>query len=302
MTAMASERGESGGHAAGPWSAAQYVAFEAERTRPVRDLLAAVPSRDVRAAVDIGCGPGNSTEALVARFPQAAVSGIDSSADMIAAARKRLPQLHFELTDLARWIAADATSGAPGPIDLILANAVLHWVPDHAALFPALIAKLAPRGTLAVQLPDNLDEPAQRSMREVAEAGPWSRKLAGAAAMRVPIASAERYYTLLRPSCAAVDIWRTTYYHVLPDGERAIVEWFKGSGLRPFLAPLEESEREAYLARYTTAVKSAYPSLPDGTVLLPFPRLFIVATRREPVPSPSQRGSRAILRQAPSPP
>jgi trans-aconitate 2-methyltransferase len=265
-------------HPAAPWSAAQYVTFEDERTRPVRDLLAAVTSKDVRVAVDIGCGPGNSTEVLAARFPQAVVNGIDSSADMIVAARKRLPQLHFELIDLAQWIAIDA-AGAPGPVDLILANAVLHWVPDHASLFPALIAKLARRGTLAVQLPDNLDEPAQRSMREVAEAGPWSRKLAGAAATRVPIASAEWYYNLLRPSCAAVDIWRTTYYHVLSGGEHAIVEWFKGSGLRPFLAPLEEGEREAYLARYTAAVTSAYPSLPDGSVLLPFPRLFIVATR-----------------------
>jgi trans-aconitate 2-methyltransferase len=265
-------------HAAGAWSAAQYVTFEDERTRPVRDLLAAVPSKDVRVAVDIGCGPGNSTEVLAARFPQAVVSAIDSSADMIDAARRRLPQLHFELIDLAQWIAIDA-GGGPGSIDLILANAVLHWVPDHASLFPALIAKLASRGTLAVQLPDNLDEPAQRFMREVAEAGPWSRKLAGAAATRVPIASADWYYNLLRRSCGAVDIWRTTYYHLLSGGTRAIVEWFKGSGLRPFLAPLEESEREEYLARYTAAVKSAYPSLRDGTVLLPFPRLFIVASR-----------------------
>ena len=155
MTTMTSEHGE---HPAGPWSAAQYVTFEDERTRPVRDLLAAVPTKAVRIAVDIGCGPGNSTEVLAARFPQAVVSGIDSSADMIAAACKRLPQLHFQLIDLAQWIAIDA-AGTPGRIDLILANAVLHWVPDHATLFPALIAKLAERGTLAVQLPDNLDEP-----------------------------------------------------------------------------------------------------------------------------------------------
>jgi trans-aconitate 2-methyltransferase len=269
---MASDRG------IGAWSAEQYVTFENERTRPVRDLLTAVPARDVRVAVDIGCGPGNSTEVLAAGFPQALVSGIDSSADMIVAARKRLPQLRFDLVDLAQWLASDA-AGAPGPIDLILANAVLQWVPDHAALFPALMARLAPRGILAVQLPDNLDEPAQRAMREVAEAGPWSRKLAAAAATRVPIAGADWYYDLLHPSCVAIDIWRTTYYHALPGGEQAIVEWFKGSGLRPFLAPLEQDEREAYLARYTAVVKSAYPSRSDGTVLLPFPRLFIVAIR-----------------------
>jgi trans-aconitate 2-methyltransferase len=263
----------------GTWSAQQYATFENERTRPVRDLLAAVPVLDVRVAVDIGCGPGNSTEVLAARFPNAVVSGLDSSADMIAAARKRLPQLRFDFIDLARWADVDAAR-ATRPIDLILANAVLQWVPDHAALFPALVSKLAPGGSLAVQMPDNIDEPAERLMRELAAAGPWSDKLAAAAATRVPIAGADWYYDLLRPSCVNIVVWRTTYYHPLAGGANAIVEWFKGSGLRPFLEPLEDAEREVYLARYTAAVKDAYPSLPDGTVLLPFPRLFIVAIRR----------------------
>ncbi len=256
------------------WSAKQYLTFEGERTRPVRDLLAAVPEMNARVVVDIGCGPGNSTELLAARFPNASVSGLDSSSDMIAAARKRLPKLQFDAVDIEAWIKI-----APGPFDVILANAVLQWVPGHGILLPALVARLATGGTLAVQMPDNLDEPSHRLMRELADDGPWRHKLNAAAATRVSVARADWYYSVLRPSCSALDVWRTTYYHPLSGGESAIVEWFKGSGLRPFLEPLDETERAAFLVRYTAAVKSAYPALADGTALLPFPRLFIVAIR-----------------------
>jgi trans-aconitate 2-methyltransferase len=254
------------------WSAKQYVAFEDERTRPVRDLLSAVPDIGVRRAIDLGCGPGNSTEVLHARFPGAQVSGVDSSDDMIAAARKRLPQLQFSVADMANW-------RDDGPYEVILANAVFQWVPDHAALFPALIGKLASGGALAVQMPDNLDVPAHRLMRDIAAQGSWSHKLAQAAEARAPLRDAEWYHQLLRPLTARTDIWRTTYYHALPGGAAAIVEWFKGSGLRPFLAPLDDAESSAYLNRYTAAVAQAYPALADGSVLLPFPRLFLVAIR-----------------------
>jgi len=256
------------------WSAAQYSAFEDERTRPVRDLLAGVRAFDARTAIDLGCGPGNSTEVLAGRFPNARISGIDSSEDMIAAARKRLPAVDFEVTEIGAWIKASAGQR----FDIVLANAVLQWVPDHAALLPALSSRLAAGGVLAVQMPDNLGEPAQILMREIAADGPWSRKLAAGGEPRVALQSAGWYYQLLRSVCARVDVWRTTYYHSL-SGENAIVEWFKGSGLRPFLDPLDKTERPAYLARYTAAVKAAYPPLPDGSVLLPFPRLFIVTTR-----------------------
>jgi len=270
------------------WSAKQYLVFEDERTRPVRDLLAALPAIDARAAVDIGCGPGNSTELLAARFPNATVSGLDNSADMIVAARKRLPAVRCEVVDIESWVSADA--GRAAPFDVILANAVLQWIPGHAELFPALIAKLAPGGCLAVQMPDNLAEPAQRLMREIAADGPWSRKLAAAAETRASIEGADWYYKLLRPSCAKVDVWRTTYYHPLSGGENAIVEWFKGSGLRPFLEPLDDGERAAYLSRYTAAVNHAYPPLPDGTALLPFPRLFVVAIRQGDMAARSAAG------------
>lgn len=254
------------------WSAKQYVAFEDERTRPARDLLAAIPTAEARSVVDIGCGPGNSTELLVQRFPGATVSGLDSSADMIAAARKRLPQLQFDVAEIDRW--ADE-----GPFDVIFANAVLQWVPNHAALLPALAGKLAEGGSLAIQMPDNLNEPSHRLMREVAANGPWASKLADAAGQRTDMASASEYFSMLRPQCARVDVWRTTYHHQLSDGAAGVVEWFKGSGLIPFLSPLTESERAQYLEQYLAEVEKAYPALADGSVLLPFPRLFMVATR-----------------------
>lgn len=254
------------------WSARQYTAFEDERTRPVRDLLAAVPGQSASAAVDLGCGPGNSTELLLRRFPGAEVTGLDSSPDMIAAARARLPQLQFQVADIAAWDAA-------GPFDAILANAVLQWLPDHAGLLPRLAGKLAPGGSLAVQMPDNLDEPAHRLMRDVAADKPWAAKLARAAGAREAMGTPDWYYGVLRPHCARVDVWRTTYHHPLAGGAEAVVEWFKGSGLRPFLAPLGADEQAAFLAEYRTRIAQAYPALPDGSVLLPFPRLFLVGTR-----------------------
>jgi len=256
------------------WKPEQYLAFEDERTRPVRDLLAAVPQGYGGRAIDLGCGPGNSTEVLCARVPAARVSGIDSSEAMIEAARKRLPLLEFSVADIAGW-------HDPGPFDVILANAVLQWLPDHAALLPALAAKLAPGGALAVQMPDNLAEPTHRLMHEVAMQGPWRRKLEGAAQSRTALEGAAWYFDVLRPHAAYVDVWRTTYHHSLAGGVGAVVEWFKGSGLRPFLDPLDAAERSEYLERYTAAIAPFFPERADGSVLLPFPRLFMVAIRQQ---------------------
>lgn len=254
------------------WSAKQYVAFEDERTRPARDLLAAIPNTDARSVIDIGCGPGNSTELLVQRFANAAVRGLDSSTDMIDAARKRLPDVRFDTADIAAW-------SEPGPFDVIFANAVFQWLPEHATLLPSLVAKLAPGGSLAIQMPDNLDQPSHRMMREVANNGPWARKLADIAGQRTTLDDANTYYQMLCSCASRVDVWRTTYHHPLAGGPAAVVEWFKGSGLRPFLEPLDEAEKAQYLEQYLAALEPFFPVLADGSVLLPFPRLFIVATR-----------------------
>ena len=252
------------------WSAAQYLKFEDERTRPVRDLVARIPTHEARRAADIGCGPGNSTEVLSERFPSARIVGLDSTAEMIEAARRRLPGVAFEVQDIAAWRDAG--------FDVILANAVIQWILGHDALLPRLVGQLAPGGTLAVQTPDNLDEPSHRLMLEVAAAGPWAGKLAEAGKAREPRHAADWYFRLLRAHASRVDIWRTTYFHPLA-GARAVVEWVKGTGLRPYLDPLDPAERAGYLAAYEQAIAEAYPAEADGTVLLPFPRLFFVATR-----------------------
>jgi trans-aconitate 2-methyltransferase len=253
------------------WSAKQYVAFEDERTRPVRDLVAALPLMSAATVMDLGCGPANSTEVLAARYADARVFGIDSSEDMIAAARKRMPNAEFAVQDIADWQDR-------GPFDVILANAVFQWVPQHEVLLPDLVQRLNRGGALAVQMPDNLEEPAHQLMRETAATGPWAKKLSAASGARTGLPNAGWYHDLLRPVVTRIDLWRTTYYHAL-SGAGAIVEWFKGSGLRPFLEPLTAAEREVYLTRYTEAIARAYPTGADGTVLLPFPRLFMIAVR-----------------------
>lgn len=253
------------------WNAGQYLKFEEERTRPASDLLARVPLPDAKCCIDLGCGPGNSTELIVQRYPSAQITGLDSSDDMLAKARQRLPGLHFEKGDIAQWDPVD-------PFDLIYANAAMQWVPDHLALLPKLCAKLNSGGCLAVQVPDNLDEPSHVLMREVASRGPWKARLRGAITVREKIGTFDAYYSSLKRAGCAVDLWRTTYVHPL-EGASAIVEWLKSTGLRPFLDPLDEAAKRDFLAAYVSEIAKAYPEQFDGKVLLRFPRLFLIARR-----------------------
>ena len=253
------------------WSAAQYAKFEKERNRPVKDLLAQLSIENVKSAIDIGCGPGNSTQLLQQHFPNATIAGMDSSADMIAAAKLRLPEVKFEIANISTW-------HTDTKYDLIFANAALQWVPDHATVFPMLLNQLNDGGTLAVQMPDNFDEPAHRLMREVAANALWKDKLEQSAT-RMARENAGWYFEQLADKVTAIDIWRTTYYHVLSGGANAVVEWFKGTGLRPFLDPLNAAERTAFLEKYTAEIAKAYVIFPNGEVLLPFPRLFMVLKR-----------------------
>jgi trans-aconitate 2-methyltransferase len=254
------------------WSSQQYLKFEDERTRPAHDLLQAVPTLRVTCAADLGCGPGNSTELLVEHYPDATVVGIDNSPDMIEAAQKRLPYIKFRLGSIEEW-------NEPGPWDLLFANAVFQWIGHHDILLKRLTERLAQGGSLAFQMPDNVNEPTHVAMREAARAAPFAAKLRKAAKARKALEGVDWYYTLLKPLVSHVDIWKTTYYHPLAGGVDAIVEWVRGTGLIPFLKPLSEEEQAVYLAAYREELAKAYKPLDDGAVILPFPRLFVVATR-----------------------
>jgi trans-aconitate 2-methyltransferase len=254
------------------WNAGQYLKFEDERTRPATDLLRRIPLAEIRTAADIGCGPGNSTELIVERYPNARVLGLDNSPSMLAKARERLPRATFEEVDIATWQPDER-------YDLIFANAVLQWLPDHPSLLARLVSFLDTRGCLAVQMPNNLNEPSHRLMEKVSREGPWAGKLASASQAREEIGSFEDYYSWLQRTGCSVDIWQTSYVHPLADAG-AITEWFKSTGLKPYLDPLSPTEQSEYLDRYRAEIEKAYPAQQDGKVLLRFPRLFFVAQRQ----------------------
>lgn len=254
------------------WSPERYLKFEEERTRPARDLLARVPLGSARSVYDLGCGPGNSTRLLVERFGAETVTGVDSDPAMLAAARKALPHVRFVEADIASWAPEE-------PADLIYANASFQWLADPLAAMARMLDCLAPGGALAVQMPDNLAEPSHRLMEHAAISGPWADRFAKKPAQRHAVPGAGAVYDRLAGLSRELDIWHTIYNHRLA-GPRGIIDWFASTGLRPYLDGLEGDERDAFLADYERRIAAAYPARTDGTVLLRFPRLFIVAVKR----------------------
>lgn len=260
------------------WNPALYLRFADERTRPAAELLARVPLAQARHVVDLGCGPGNSTELLAQRFPGAQVLGIDHSPAMLQAARERLPGITFSQADIATW---SPPAGQPA-CDLIYANASLQWVGRHEQLIARLFAALAPAGVLAIQMPDNLHEPSHRLMREVAGLPQFAPHLGDAAGVRAPILAPQAYYDLLAApglQVATIDVWHTVYQHVM-ESPAAITLWLSATGLKPFVEALPEALRAQFIAEYERRVDAAYGPRADGRRLLAFPRLFIVAQRQ----------------------
>ncbi len=256
------------------WNADQYLKFAAERTQPSRDLLARILVDRPARVIDLGCGPGNSTAQLAERWPAAEISGLDNSAAMIAQANRAYPDRRWILGDIAEWAGAEGE-----PFDLVFSNAAMQWVPDHESLYPALLRRVAPGGALAIQVPANLDAPAHVLMRDLASTPAWASQLPHGGVREWYVHEPEFYYDLLAPQAVRLDLWVTDYIHVM-DGAAGIVEWYKGTGLRPFLDALpSDADRTNFLADYADRIAEAYPARADGRVLFPFRRFFLVAYR-----------------------
>lgn len=269
MSTLAKESDAAMG-AAAEWNSELYLKFENQRTRAAHDLLRQIPLFGAQTVVDLGCGPGNSTALLADAFPSARIIGVDYSSNMLAVARERMPKVEFTNANIEHWTPPDF-------VDLIFANASVHFVANHRALLLRLLSFLASSGMLAVQMPRNTHELSHAAMRMVAADGPWAERLLPIAKTRAIIGSAAEYYSLLRSACSSIDIWETSYIHPL-DGPEEIVQWFEGSGLRPFIELLDDDERAEFLGRYREEL-AAYPRESDGKVLLRYPRLFFVATK-----------------------
>lgn len=252
------------------WDPKTYMKFGAERTRPAAELLARIEADAPSRIADLGCGPGNSTALLAARWPDASLDAIDNSPEMLTEARAAdIP---------ANFIAADVSSWDPrAKYDVIYSNATLQWVPDHAALLPRLMNFVAPGGWFAFQVPRNFNEPCHTLIREIVDCGPWSAKLKNVRDwwnVREP----EDYFGILEAVSTRIDIWETRYVQVL-EGEDAVFNWMSGTGLRPFANALEGAEREAFLNAYKSRLREHYALRASGKVLYPFQRLFAVARR-----------------------
>ena len=248
------------------WSPAQYLKFGEERTRPCRELSARVDLTAPRHIIDLGCGPGNSTDVLAQRWPDAEITGLDNSPRMIETARAERPGWRWVAEDITEWAASHGDI-----FDLVFSNAALQWLPDHAGLLPRLIERVASGGALAFQMPAH-DSPAHDLMRRIASA----RRL------RVNEWHSHEpafYYDTVAPWSSRVDVWTTEYQHVMPNAE-GIVEWYRGTGLRPYLEALAtDAERSQFEAELLAGFRVLYPERADGRVLFPFRRIFAVAYR-----------------------
>ena len=253
------------------WDPNLYLRFEAYRTRAARDLLARIDLREVRFAVDLGCGPGNSTALLAERWPEAEIVGVDSSASMLERARAAYPDMTWIQADLADWYTQT-------PQDLVFANASLHWVPDHAKLLQNLCERLCSGGILAFQMPFNQQQPVAEIYHRLIMSPRW--RAFPTPDERLTVETPAFYYDVLSKYCRQVEIWETVYHHLL-EKHQEMVSWYQSTGLRPFLAKLpDDRTRSDFKTELEECYRQQFPLLADGRVLFPFHRLFVLATAK----------------------
>lgn len=253
------------------WDAEHYLRYGDERTRPAVDLAARIPLGNPGTILDLGCGPGNSTQVLRRRWPAAEITGLDSSPEMIETARGRFPEGNWVLADMADYTAAQ-------PFDLVFSNAALQWVPDHRELIPRLFSLAAAGGVFAFQIPCDRYAAVRRHIREISEDPAWCERMEGPRAM-LTMEEAAVYYDALADSASRLDVWETEYFHVM-NGTADIVDWISSTGMRPYLEALDsDADRERFTTMLRERVAESYPRRVDGKVLYPFRRLFVVAQR-----------------------
>ena len=254
------------------WDPNQYLQFENVRLRPAIELLSQVNLSDPKRVVDLGCGPATSTKLLGERFNQAKIIGVDNSEAMLAKARDKYPTAEYIFADAANWSVQPA-------VDLIFANAVFHWLPDHSLLFVNLAKSLNAGGIFAFQMPDNMGEPSHLAILRLVSKPKWKTLLDIGNNSRTKLADASQYYNWLAPDFDQINIWQTNYEQVMESYEN-IVDWVKGAALTPYLNLLNEEQQEDFLGEYLEEISAHYETQTDGKVLFHFPRIFAVARKR----------------------
>ncbi|MCT9868068.1 trans-aconitate 2-methyltransferase [Paenarthrobacter aurescens] len=255
------------------WDPTKYVEFGNHRDRPFHDLVARVQASDPRKVVDLGCGPGNLTATLADRWPEARIMGIDSSEEMLHKAEslaQPLGSLEFQQGDIADWAPEDDT-------DVVITNAALQWVPGHQEMLASWLRALQPGAWFAMQVPGNFTSPSHTLMRQLAESPSWSAKLDGVLRHDGAVGSPADYLNIMLDAGCSADAWETTYQQLLT-GEDPVLQWVRGTGLRPVLSALSATDAARFEAEYSAMLRDAYPATGHGTVF-PFRRIFAVARK-----------------------
>lgn len=254
------------------WNSEQYLKFERERTQPAIDLINRMNIKNAGKIADIGCGPGNSSEILKKAYPKAHVIGADNSGNMLTAAKKRCPDIDFILCDVSKSLYK-----LGGGFDAVFSNACLQWVPEHRKILAELFSIMKRGGVLAVQVPYNFNEPIHKIINATAALPKWKKYFTSPRIFYT--LRPEEYYDILSANAFEVHMWETTYYHILPS-QRSILEWYRSTGMKPYLDALPGAMKTVFENDVMEKVKIAYPLQKDGKVLFKFPRLFFTAVKK----------------------